>query len=103
MVAVVNILEAFNKEFVALNIMDHFLFTVSASVKFVIYYIFNDKFKKTIYKIFCCPAMAYKCCMYNAVDGGENIDVYGQPHNDNQANVTTSPMPGILLHNIESA
>ena len=112
---VVNILEhLFHKTFPQMININNLLITLNSSVNFIIYCIFNDKFKRIFCKLFCCQMVLHKFGIYsNGGPGGAFTETYVHRYPDNAhrtsnttaTNLTTihannfrgtSPRPGTL-------
>ena len=103
---VVNILEAFNQEFIQLNSLNNLLVTFNSSVNFIIYCIFNDKFKRIFCKLFCCQRILHYCGIYSNVGGGGGGNtetfVHRYPDNNHRLNTTMTSTSGTLLHAVNT-
>jgi hypothetical protein len=101
---VVNILELlFQKIFSKMININNLLVTLNSSSNFIIYCIFNDKFKRIFCKLFCCQMVLHKLGVYNnGAAGGPYTETYVHryPENSNRTNATTISGPGNLMHNL---
>ena len=91
---VVNILEhLFHKQFDQMININNLLITLNSSVNFIIYCIFNDKFKRIFCKLFCCQMVLHKFGIYNnGGTGGAFTETYVHryPDTSHRPNYTTS-------------
>ena len=101
---VVNILEhLFQKELPQMTNVNNLLVTFNSSVNFIIYCIFNDKFKRIFCKLFCCELFLHKFGIYSNIGAGATETyVHRYPENGIRLNTTTTSAPGTLLHNIHN-
>ena len=104
MVSMVHILEAFNQESMALNHVNHLLFTVTSSTKWIIYFIFHDQFKKESGRICgCCQIVRSKFCNYNGNQKRETTYLYRHAHDVHLGSSTPLAIPEILLQDMRNA
>ena len=99
---VVNILEVFKKEFFQLNSLNNLLVTFNSSVNFIIYCIFNDKFKRIFCKLFCCQVVLNKFGIYGNVGNGGFTETYVHRYPENghrPPNTTMTSAAGTLQRN----
>ena len=100
-----NILEIMEYQISQVTNLSNFLVTVNSSVNFIIYCIFNDKFKRIFCKLFCCQMFLDQFGIYRAGAGvgGAPTDTYVHrypPESTNRSALTpTTSAPTTLLHN----
>ena len=102
---VVNILEhLFHKQFPQMININNLLITLNSSVNFIIYCIFNDKFKRIFCKLFCCPMVLHKFGIYsNGGPGGAFTETYVHRYpetNHRPSNTTATNLTTIHANNI---
>ena len=101
---IVNILEAFKQTYIQLNNLNNLLVTLNSSANFIIYCIFNDKFKRIFCKLFCCQMVLHKFGIYanDGGVGGGNTETYVHRYPDTRRrhHTTTTSLSGTLQHNI---
>ena len=99
---VVNILELlFQYQMIKMININNLLVTLNSSVNFIIYCIFNDKFKRIFCKLFCCQMLLHKFGIYNnGASGGPYTETYVHryPENSNRPNTTSTS--ATMLHNL---
>ena len=102
---VVNILEhLFHKQFPQMININNLLITLNSSVNFIIYCIFNDKFKRIFCKLFCCPMFLKWFGIYsNGGPGGAFTETYVHRYPDTtfrQNNTTNTSLTTMHTNNI---
>ena len=84
--------------------INNLLITLNSSVNFIIYCIFNDKFKRIFCKLFCCQMVLHKFGIYNnGGTGGAFTETYVHRYPDTSHrpnHTTTTNLTTMHTHNI---